>query len=86
MSRHFSRTELEHVGYRVIYRVNETNHCPGCGQMHWLVGRKSAECAFCGTALPLQNVNFPGLKDTSGMSAAGSHSSGLAAFFSGRSR
>ena len=40
-------------GYRVAYREGEVNRCPGCGRSHWHVGRLSAECAFCGTALPL---------------------------------
>ena len=40
-------------GYHVVYRENEVNHCPGCGRSHWYVGRLSAECGFCGTALPL---------------------------------
>lgn len=40
-------------GYHAVYRENEVNHCPGCGRTHWLVGRLSAECAFCSTALPL---------------------------------
>ncbi len=39
-------------GYHVTYRENEVNHCPGCGRSHWYVGRLSAECGFCGTALP----------------------------------
>ncbi len=39
-------------GYHVVYRENEVNHCPGCGRSHWYVGRLSAECGFCGTALP----------------------------------
>jgi hypothetical protein len=42
-----------HSGYRVSYRLGEVNHCPGCGQSHWLVGRAGAECAFCGTAVAL---------------------------------
>lgn len=41
-------------GYHAVYRENETNHCPGCGRTHWHIGRMSAECAFCSTALPLQ--------------------------------
>ena len=41
-----------HRGYHVVYRENEVNHCPGCGRSHWYVGRVSAECGFCGTALP----------------------------------
>lgn len=40
-------------GYHAVYREDETNHCPGCGRTHWLIGRVSAECAFCATALPL---------------------------------
>ena len=40
-------------GYHVAYRGNEVNHCPGCGRSHWHIGRVSAECGFCGTALPL---------------------------------
>src|SRR5690349_18861405 len=40
-------------GYHVAYREDEVNHCPGCGRSHWYVGRLSAECGFCGTALPL---------------------------------
>jgi hypothetical protein len=39
-------------GYHVVYRENEVNHCPGCGRSHWYIGRLSAECGFCGTALP----------------------------------
>ena len=39
-------------GYHVVYRENQVNHCPGCGRSHWLVGRLTAECGFCGTALP----------------------------------
>lgn len=41
-------------GYVVTYRRGEVNHCPGCGRSQWWVGRVSAECAFCGTALPLK--------------------------------
>jgi len=40
-------------GYRVAYRPQQANHCPGCGQSQWMIGRLTAECAFCGTALPL---------------------------------
>jgi hypothetical protein len=39
-------------GYHVVFRENQVNHCPGCGRSHWYVGRLSAECGFCGTALP----------------------------------
>lgn len=40
-------------GYHVAYRADQVNHCPGCGRSHWHIGRVSAECGFCGTALPL---------------------------------
>lgn len=40
-------------GYHAVYRMQEVNHCPGCGRAQWIVGRFSAECAFCSTALPL---------------------------------
>ncbi|MCJ8191360.1 hypothetical protein [Sphingomicrobium aestuariivivum] len=43
-------------GYHAVYREAEVNHCPGCGRTHWLVGRTSAECAFCATALPLEGA------------------------------
>lgn len=41
-------------GYHIMYRIHEQNHCPGCGHSHWIIGRLLAECAFCGTALPLE--------------------------------
>jgi hypothetical protein len=40
-------------GYSVVYRDNEINHCPACGRTHWYIGRVSAQCGFCETALPL---------------------------------
>ena len=48
-------------GYHVVYRENEVNRCPGCGRSHWIVGRLSAECAFCGTALPLADAGTWGV-------------------------
>lgn len=44
---------LAQRGHHIVYRVNESNHCPGCGRSHWYIGRVSAECGFCGTAVPL---------------------------------
>lgn len=38
-------------GWTVLYRPPQA--CPACGRGHWLVGRRSAECAFCGAALAL---------------------------------
>jgi hypothetical protein len=43
-------------GYHAVYHEGEVNHCPGCGRTHWLIGRLSAECAFCSTALPLKEA------------------------------
>lgn len=36
-----------------VYHEHGHNHCPGCSRSQWLVGRTTAECFFCGTALPL---------------------------------
>jgi hypothetical protein len=47
-------------GYHAVYRENEVNHCPGCGRTHWYLGRMLAECAFCGTALPLTEASNNG--------------------------
>ena len=47
-------------GYCVVYRENQVNHCPGCGRTHWYVGRFSAECGFCATALPLADASLRG--------------------------
>lgn len=41
-------------GYRPAYRTGTA--CPGCGGSHWTIGRFSAECAFCCTALPLAPI------------------------------
>lgn len=49
-----SAFEVSGRGYGPSYRIGETNHCPGCGRTQWFVGRISAECSFCGTALPLR--------------------------------
>jgi hypothetical protein len=43
-------------GYHLMYRMNETNYCPGCGRSHWHMGRLSAECAFCGSVLPYEDA------------------------------
>lgn len=47
-------------GYHIVYREEQTNHCPGCGHTHWYIGRLMAECAFCQTALPLENASTVG--------------------------
>lgn len=43
-------------GYCPVYRKDETNYCPGCGRTHWYIGRFSAQCAFCETAIPLKEA------------------------------
>ena len=45
-------------GYHAVYRQNEVNHCPGCGRSQWHVGRVSAECGFCSTALAFAGAEF----------------------------
>lgn len=54
------------AGYRIAYRANEANTCPGCGQRHWVLGRSTAECAYCGTALPLAEGGMWGIGVTRG--------------------
>ena len=44
---------LAQRGHHIVYRANEENRCPGCGRCNWHIGRISAECGFCGTAVPL---------------------------------
>jgi PilZ domain len=44
-------------GHHIVYRANESNHCPGCGRSHWHIGRITAECGFCGTAVPLAETS-----------------------------
>lgn len=44
---------LAQRGHHIVYRANASNHCPGCGHSNWFIGRVSAECGFCGTAVPL---------------------------------
>ncbi|MFM5885619.1 MAG: PilZ domain-containing protein [Novosphingobium sp.] len=48
-------------GYQVLFHADTVNHCPGCAGTNWLVGRITAECARCGTALPLAEAARMGL-------------------------
>ena len=50
-------TALAKRGHHIVYRANVANHCPGCGRSQWYVGRMSAECSFCGTAVPLAETS-----------------------------
>ena len=49
---------LARRGHHIVYRANEANHCPGCGRSQWYIGRFSAECGFCGTAVPLAEASW----------------------------
>ena len=49
---------LAQRGHHIVYRANADNHCPGCGRSQWYIGRVSAECGFCGTAVPLAEARF----------------------------
>lgn len=40
-------------GAAKTYRPGTMTACPDCGNANWLVGRSTAECANCATALPL---------------------------------
>lgn len=51
---------LARRGHHIIYRANEDNHCPGCGRCNWFIGRVSAECGFCGCAVPLAEARLDG--------------------------
>ena len=52
--------DLARRGHHVVYRANEPNRCPGCGRAHWYVGRVTAECGFCGTAVALAEAKWSG--------------------------
>ncbi len=45
------RRTIAQRGYSIRYEAGIA--CPGCQHRAFLVGRSSAECARCGTALPL---------------------------------
>lgn len=48
-------------GFQVLFRADQVNHCPGCNGTNWYVGRVTAECGRCGTALPLAEAALTGL-------------------------
>jgi hypothetical protein len=48
-------------GFLPLYRLGEANRCPACLKSNWLIGRSTAECAFCGTALPLEHTGLEGV-------------------------
>lgn len=47
-------------GYLPVYADGQVNRCPGCWRSQWYIGRSTAECAFCGTALPLERTGWEG--------------------------
>lgn len=49
---------LARRGHHIVYRANTTNQCPGCGRSQWYVGRISAECGYCATAVPLAEARL----------------------------
>ena len=49
---------LARRGHHIVYRANSSNHCPGCGRSNWYVGRSTAECGFCGAAVPLAEAKM----------------------------
>jgi len=49
--------DLSDRGYHVLFHRDEANRCPGCGNSRWLVGRVTAECASCGSGLPLAKAD-----------------------------
>jgi hypothetical protein len=61
---------LAQRGHHIVYRTNENNHCPGCGRSHWYIGRISAECGFCGTAVPLAEARHDDASPRSGAAAS----------------
>lgn len=63
---------LANRGHHIVYRANQSNHCPGCGRSQWYIGRVSAECGFCGTAVPLAEArgDYGGLPTSSARASA----------------
>lgn len=43
--------------YLPLYRNDETNRCPGCGGQQWIIGRMTAECSMCASAIPLEKFS-----------------------------
>ena len=64
--------DLSARGYQVLFWSGEVNRCPGCGQSQWYVGRVTAECGICGTALPMSESNHAGF-DPAGRKAIALH-------------
>ena len=65
---------LARRGHHIVYRAESSNHCPGCGRSNWHIGRITAECGFCGTAVPLAETarQEGSLRSIAGTKATGS--------------
>jgi hypothetical protein len=66
------KLQLASKGYQVLFHADETNRCPGCGKSQWYVGRITAECAACGTAIPIAESAMAGF-DPMGRRAVALH-------------
>jgi hypothetical protein len=44
------------VAVQPVFIAGRANTCPGCHAQGWNVGRRTAECAACGTPLPIVNL------------------------------
>ncbi len=58
---HYGPRNLMARAYQVLFRADQVNHCPGCNGTNWYIGRVTAECGRCGTALPLAEAAATGL-------------------------
>ena len=61
MHRNFGANYFGKHGFLPLYRLGEVNRCPACLKSNWFIGRSTAECAFCGTALPLEHTGLEGI-------------------------
>lgn len=55
------KLDLSARGYQVLFWRGAVNRCPGCGHSQWYIGRVTAECGICGTALPINEATQAGL-------------------------
>lgn len=55
--RHLSQAAGEAGLHALLsYFPGSINRCPGCAGTQWFVGRETAQCAICDTALPLAQM------------------------------
>lgn len=57
-----TRFQFRPRGFVLVYRPGEKCRCPSCGRSSWNVGRTTAECSFCETALPIVSDGAPDLR------------------------